>query len=304
MVSTRNKSYIMAPCQRSPTEELVTKITNSKMSTETKEIFKLFVSMFSTLQLERDNRISSLDQKVNELDSRNQVLEQKIETIQSHTVSEISKLNDKVISLEDQLNFLRSMYNKEVELMKTSIDSNNQYERLDTLIISGPELPIACDTENSKLIIQDLLRRECNFNLAVNDISTAHRIGRKPAGGEDRRNLIFKLCRRDLVYDIFNSCKQSKPKFFINCSLTPNRNKIMFALRQLKKKFPNIVRKCASFNGDVAVFVAPPDSYNSTGSSSSSNPRDRKFVLNTRQDLDKFATDFLHTSIDELNINW
>ena len=294
----------MAPSQRSPTEELVTKISNSKMSSETKEIFKLFVSMFSTLQLERDNRISSLDQKVNELQSRNQVLEQKMEISQSNTVNEMSKLNDKVISLEDQLNVLRSMHNKEVELMKTNIDSNNQYERLDTLIISGPELPIACDTENSKLIIQDLLRRECNFNLAVNDISTAHRIGRKPAGGEDRRNLIFKLCRRDLVSDIFNSCKQSRPKFFINCSLTPNRSKIMFALRQLKKKFPTIVRKCASFNGDVAVFVASPDSHNNSGSSSSSNRRDRKIVLNTKQELDKFATDFLHTTIDELNINW
>ena len=78
----------------------------------------------------------------------------------------------------------------------------------------------------------------------------------------------------------------------------------MFALRQLKKKFPNIVRKCASFNGDVAVFVASPDSLNNTGSSSSSNRRDRKIVLNTKQDLDKFATDFLHTTIDELNINW
>ena len=32
----------------------------------------------------------------------------------------------------------------------------------------------ACDTENSKLIMQDLLRRKCNFHMTVNDISTAH----------------------------------------------------------------------------------------------------------------------------------
>ena len=52
------------------------------MFTETKEIFKLFVSMFSTLQLERDNRIFSLDEKVNELESIKQVLEQEIEISQ------------------------------------------------------------------------------------------------------------------------------------------------------------------------------------------------------------------------------
>ena len=57
--------------------------------------------------------------------------------------------------------------------------------------------------ENSKLIIQDQLRRYVRLNTNENEISTAHRIGRKPARGEDKRNLIFKLCRRDLMETFF-----------------------------------------------------------------------------------------------------
>ena len=43
-------------------DELTAKINSSHISTETKEILKLLVAMFSTSQLNRDNKIKDLDQ--------------------------------------------------------------------------------------------------------------------------------------------------------------------------------------------------------------------------------------------------
>ena len=45
-------------------EELKAKINISHISTETKEILKLIMAMFSTIQLDRDNKIKDLGRKV------------------------------------------------------------------------------------------------------------------------------------------------------------------------------------------------------------------------------------------------
>ena len=42
-------------------DELTAKINSSHISSETKEILKLFMAMFSTIQLDRDNKIKDLD---------------------------------------------------------------------------------------------------------------------------------------------------------------------------------------------------------------------------------------------------
>ena len=67
-----------------------------------------------------------------------------------------------------------NVQSKEVEGLITRIDLNGQYESRDTLIISGPDIPGESDNENSKLFIQDSLRRNLNLNLNPADISTAH----------------------------------------------------------------------------------------------------------------------------------
>ena len=61
MVETRQGKKTML-CVKP--EELTAKINGSHISTETKEILKLFVALFSTIQLDRDNKIKDLDKKV------------------------------------------------------------------------------------------------------------------------------------------------------------------------------------------------------------------------------------------------
>ena len=190
-----------------------------------------------------------------------------------------------------------------VSVPGTSIDSNDQYIRRDNLIMSGINLPTASLSENSKLIIQDQLRLHTNLNVNVNDISIAHRIGRKPVSGPDKRNIIFKLCRRDIVPDIFRACKEHKPPFFVNSSLTPLRSKIFFALRQLKRVFPNIIKSCQSnLNGDIIAYTLVPGQLNSTSTSTRQNYR--KHVINAKTELEKFAQDFLHSTIENLSVDW
>ena len=55
-------SPVSMPCVKP--EELTAKINGSHISTETKEILKLFMGMFSTIQQDRDNKIKDLDKKV------------------------------------------------------------------------------------------------------------------------------------------------------------------------------------------------------------------------------------------------
>ena len=198
------------------------------------------------------------------------------------------------------------------------------------------------DREDCKQIIQRLSRDHSRLNLNVSDISTAHRIG-KTSPGVDKRNIIFKLCRRDLVQDIFAVCKTQKPAFFINTSLTPLRNKILYGLRLLRRKNPNIVKACRStMTGEVTVFVAAARANSRTASGteadtmasanaaaaptsdaapeaipgatsgtvsgatagSSSRRGDRRFIINSKQQLQQFMSDHLNASLESLNIDW
>ena len=285
----------------------MSKINSSKITSETKEIFKLFLSIFGNLQQERDATISTLNETISKLVAKNSEIVKKIDEFESQSsVNRQSMLNvqEHVAQLEIKLKSIEMVHFKEVTSLKSNIDNNSQYERKGTLILSGPNLPSAAPSENCKLIVQDLLRRETNLNIDPTDISIAHRIGRKSSTLPDKRNIIFKLCRRDLANEIFNACKQSRPSFFVNCSLTPTRNKVLYALRQLKKKFPATVKGCRAQNGgDVVVFVVPSSSASSPNVPTTSR-NDRKIVINSREDLEAFASDVLFTSIENLDIAW
>ena len=68
MVETRrSKPNIVSVMKH---EDLTAKINSSKITSETKELLKLFVAMFATLQLERDNKIKNIDKKVVDLDKK------------------------------------------------------------------------------------------------------------------------------------------------------------------------------------------------------------------------------------------
>ena len=240
--------------------QLESKIVNSKLNNETKEILSLIMSFFSELLQAKDSRVSELE--------------------------------DQVTSLE-----------KKVEKLESSVDEASQYERRDTIVISGQSIPIVNQGENCKTIVRNLFRQHLNMNIDENDISTAHRIGRQQTGTTDKRNIIVKLCRRDLVHDIYASCKAVKPPFYVNDSLTPIRNKICYMLRQLKKKFPGKVKGCTSFNGVPRIYLSTMDGP-STRQRSTSRTSHKGINIATRLELEQFVKDVFDTTLHDISLSW
>ena len=246
-------------------EAITGKIKKSKLTGETKELFTLLLCFFNNIK-------SASDEK-------------------------ISKLETEVASLREQVSQYEENVNKSLKKVQIDLDNNDQYERRDTLILSGPNLPSSAQGENCKVIVQNLFREHLSLQVNPSDFSIAHRFGKKPLSGPDKRGFIFKMCRRDLIPDIFKSCKTYAPPFYVNLSLTPIRSKVLFFLRQCKRKYPEKIKSCRSdSSGNVVVFRANPNG-------SDSNSSIRRNIVNTVDDLKKFACE-ISVSMDEINMSW
>ena len=236
-------------------KDIEKKILSSKLPNDTKEIFRLLMTVLTTITASKDKKIEQMDGKI---------------TI-----------------LENRINHLETM-----------IDHESQYERRDTVVFSGEKVPNDSPGENCKSIIQRLLNQDLELgNVNVNDISTAHRIGRQQEG-QVKRNIIVKLCRKDLVSDIYKRCKTINPKFFVNDSLTPLRSKIAYALRQLKCRYPEKIQSTRSFNGIPRAFIKPT----SRPTRSSGTQQNQQISISTRMELEVFARDHLDTTLTECQL--
>ena len=145
-------------------EELTAKINSSHISTETKEILKLFMAMFSTIQLDRDNKIKDLDRKVTSVQSTTTALEKEISDIKESSDHQISILRDEISSLKTKIKAQENTHTTHLNSITNKIDSNEQYERRDALVLSGPLVPEVSDREDCKQIIQRLLRDHTRLN--------------------------------------------------------------------------------------------------------------------------------------------
>ena len=138
--------------------------------------------------------ISGLD-----INSLSKDLKLVVALITAHFDSVIKEKDEKIKQLETAFNTMK----EKVDTLERKIDDNSQYERRDTLVISGNSIPTAQPNENCNLIVRSLIKEQTRLIIKEEDISTAHRIGRRPDNvQQDRRSIIFKLCRRDLKRDI------------------------------------------------------------------------------------------------------
>ena len=219
-----------------------------------------------------------------------------------HVVSIILKGFIRIMSQKDdeisQLQGEVSQLKKRIEKLEEVVDANSSYERRDTLVVRG-EIPAHEEEEDCIRIVSTLFRSQLKINMNAEDISTAHRLGGKPrTQGPDKRDIILKLCRRDLKKDILAACRQMKPYFFVNESLTPTRSTVMYVLRQTKKRFPGKIGNCRSFDGNVNVFI--PMTHDTEGHQN----RYRKLVINTTIALDDFLREHLSCSSSDFVNSW
>ena len=122
-----------------------------------------------------------------------------IKQIHVDFLAKLDEKNREIASLSEEVSFLRGR----VSQLEEKIDEGDAYERRDTLIISGQGLPAVTEGENTTEIACNLIKNKLKINLIPTDISTSHRLGRKPQDAQrpDKRKLILKLCRSDLKKD-------------------------------------------------------------------------------------------------------
>ena len=137
-----------------------------------------------------------------------------------------------------------------------------------------------------------------HLDLATEDISMAHRIGVKPKiQGEEKRNIMFKLCNRDVKQNILKSCKVVKPKkIYINESLTPLRNTILYVMRQAKTKHPSVINSCNSSDGSVVSWQQ--------AASASAKTKYQKIIIITKKELDLFLQQELNAKATAFIDTW
>lgn len=209
----------------------------------------------------------------------------------------IEKLEEKNKLVED-LRIEVDTLKLKVSNMEEKLDDADAYERRDTLLFSGSDVPHGLDGENCANIVIDLVKDKLKLNLQRSDLSVCHRLGRKPVSQQpDKRNIVVKLCRRDLKADILYACRQVKPNMYVNESLTPIRGTIMYVLRQMKKKFPDKVSGCSSLDGKVFAWVRP-------AGPAVAGSRNARWPINSLLKLQQFSTDVLNTPLTSFIETW
>jgi hypothetical protein len=211
------------------------------------------------------------------------VLEEKIAKL-------VEVKNKEIGELRSEVDFLR----KAVAGMEEKIDDGDAYERRDTLVFSGDGVPTATTGELPTEVVCKLVKEQLRLTINSCDVSTAHRLGKKPLNQEpDRRKIVVKLCRRDLKKDILYACRQFKPDFYVNESLTPVRNTVLFVLRKMKRAHKEKITGTCTIDGRVFAWVAP--------NSAPPGSRSVKVLVNshaalcefTLKQLDKPLTEFI-----------
>ena len=240
-----------------------TSIDPDELNSEQKIVFSLFEQKLNAVVMDFKSIISAKD------------------TMMDQMSAEISILRNKVMSLEDKL------------------EDTEAYERRDTVIFSGSELPAVTDDEDCSKVITELLKDKVNYFLRQSEISVAHRLGQKTESQTpDKRKIIVKLCRRDIKNDIMKACRTIKPKnLYANESLTRVRSTALYGLRQAKLKYPNIIAGCGSSEGRVYAWIKPPRP-------NAPNAKNTRIMINSMERFMEFCTGTLKCNHSDLVTNW
>ena len=99
--------------------------------------------MLNTAQQERDTSVSTLTNKDTALESEKEALEEEIHSLHNKFSETIFHMEGEILSLEQKHKRSCETHKAEVQSLRSDMDSSKQYERKDTLIKSGPDLPVA-----------------------------------------------------------------------------------------------------------------------------------------------------------------
>ena len=257
-----------------------------------------------------------------------QTLREEMSSMREELKACINEREDRINGLEDELTSVKmdvTALHAELDqakklnlILKNKIDATEAYERKDTVILSGG-LPQYFPEENTSNVVLDLLHRKFpNVPCEAADISVTHRVPskRKEGGRPKTMNIYVKLVRRDLKKKLVTASREqpkarSQDKIFVNESLTPQRSAVFHALRDIKKKNPNLIKGVTTIEGAVHCFT-PREAERAQAAASptdtapnSRRPRnDRRHVINSREDLQAFCDAFIKKPLEDFITTW
>ena len=114
-------------------------------------------------------------------------LELELKRFREDVVEMLAEKDAEIKFLKEEIVFLR----KGVSAVEERCDEAEAYERRDTIIVSGPEMPIARDGENSARVVCDVIKNKIGVVVRSFDISVAHRHGRKTQSQREDRKVLW-----------------------------------------------------------------------------------------------------------------
>ena len=196
----------------------------------------------------------------------------------------LSKLQDKLESKDEKIEQLEAenaALRRDLTRVVERMDSFENRERATDAILSGNSVPTFKHGENLKQVCVELIRSKVNCSIPDEEITSVHRLN--GSNGQNRKNILVKFRRPEQKSDLIHACRRVKPDgLYVRDNLTVNRSKILFSLRQLKKK-TNRIDHCGSIDGRVFAWIKPLDG----------NGQNKKFIINNSDVLKRVCTEEL-----------
>ena len=195
----------------------------------------------------------------------------------------LAERNSTIEKMEEELIMVKNKCKK----MENLIDDEDAYVRRESLIFSGPMVTNADANENCSSFIREKIKDKMKIVLKPEDISVTHRLGPKQVSqGPDKRPITVRFTRRDTKREILFTKRdntETKSALYVSESLTPKRRTIHYALRQIKKKYPEKMTGFNTLEGRVFAYTKTPRSLDK------SRKNDQKHVINTHDALQDFC---------------
>ena len=239
--------------------------------------------------------VSTRDIYTAEIQALRTEMETSILSLREEFRKEIEVRDRKIEELEQRVSVLKLNTNA----LEDKIDENEAYERRDAVVISGTEVPAVVEGENPVQLVCGIIKDKVGVVLKPEDVSVAHRLGKKPINQTtDRRSIIAKFCRRDTKHDILKACRAVKPRnIYVNENLTPIRSTALYGIRNAKRKFPDRIAGYGTIDGRVYAWIKPLNP-------SVSNTRNTKMFINTRRRFGELCASVLRCGESELVDRW
>ena len=222
-------------------------------------------------------------------------IEQNFKDMKTEFLNTLREKDSKINELRNENHSLK----KRVSNLEDRIESNDQYERRDTLILSGEVIPPYSTGENSNAVVRKLFHENLNLEISDQDISVSHRLGAKsPSQRPDKRNLIVKFCRRNSKIDVLAAARRVKARnFYVAEHLTPMSQTIAYVLRKAKRSHPNKISGSNTIDGKNYVWVKPPNA-------DARGAHDTRMPITSHEKLKDFCEKVLQCPLEDYISEW